>query len=1563
MDLNAAAAAAGQKPDSANPEEMLAPPPQAHVEREKDITDTLELAEDTRNLSLDPTVKQAQTKDGAGPSYVSADAVKQRAHHRSAPKQPPPPTPNATNGNTNATNGDSYPSPQLAPAQSVHSSSSTPRIEVPLGAAFGSSPRSRAKSGSIGTSNGNSGAPVIPEFDLSKPRSSRIQHPAGGAAHFPSSPSGNPPATPTQPRATNGANGVSVPPSPATSVPGGIFTPIQAKQASTPTQTPKQTPTQPIAANQAAGAAPAAAGVAQAPVYAPSSSSSNGQDPSSRLQPLSSRTTVASDSTKLRQRPSAATTANNGQVNGTNEARAVASGSQTPTTVSKQPPPPADVDVDNPLAVSSQQVQRGQVDEKGPQPDLVPSKDLDMSNITTKPPPLLPQMPTYRGWREVGHFESDDVMTAEDYQYDLTSKSSFFDTQLPSKLFGEWYHNVGWLAIGAFFSWFWGYFYFSLGPVFFVVLVCSVFYRSSVRKYREQIREEAQREFSIKQIETDYETIDWFNLMVEKFWYYLEPSISQIVCEQINATLVTLPVPDFIMKLWIDTFTAGTKPFRVNRVKTLQGTADDVVVMDWEFSYIPNSLVDLSAKQLKSTVNEKITVKTSLFGVTIPVTVSDVSCRAIVRVRVRMMESFPHIETVNVSLLQPPNFDFVCRLFGDTCFNFEVLDFPGIFPFINEMVTKYVGPMVYAPMSYQLNIQQLLAGNALDSAIGVLCITANYGKDIRAIASINNTMDPYLTFCFDKRKVLAKTKTIMDTSNPKWNQTFYIPVKSLADPLVVQLFDYNDFRSDKLEGIVQMDLEFLEKDPVQQNVNQTITRNTKPVGTLNFDLQYFKCEEATMGPDGAITPPPDLNTGIARINVAEARHLKLDEKEKPPNVQALVYLDNELVDESEFVKSATPGWNMIDEKIVSSRSKAKLKVVLKDKSGKKLGVVSKYLNEYIDASQVQQSWFSLASGGEVRIEVQWKPVELDIGDPISFTPPIGAVRVSIDRAEDLRNLETIGKIDPYVRVFVNGVYKTRTRAFNGNLNPSWNEVHYVTVSSANQKLTIEVMDVERHSPDRTLGQFDVQLNEIIQRDEKGQYVEHQDTTKRVSKLIHKKGVKGQVTYSLSFFPCLPVKTLQDIRDDEWEKQHEAEQRERTQKRKQEMDDIKEQINHHHGHKKHVLQRRLARMEKLGGGADDAAEDEALNIDGGSSDSGKLALSLDELIDFKSGVFVFEVLGADVPKKSSYVQFFFDSHGYSDWTSPKLSKASKRKKRGNAPEGALGTGDVVITDLDWSQCTIRIAAKDDNNIAEKCDCETSIPALQLLKNSYDQPETLQLSGSNGQGTVQVQCQWIPLVYENGVPPQDSKDNQGELTIQILKGNGLPSADSNGKSDPFVQLYLDSDKKHFFKTHTKKRTLDPVWNETTTVELGNMYDTEIRVMCWDWDMADENDLLGTGLIKLSEANFKENSSVDVETPLVGESGEDAGTVYFKLSFKPKKIIQVRANSDTTIGDAFVVAKGGATVVKGVGKGVGFVGKNVGKGALLGLGGGAKILGGGFKGIKHLGHHDKKDADDSG
>ncbi|RCK64251.1 Tricalbin-1 [Candida viswanathii] len=1139
---------------------------------------------------------------------------------------------------------------------------------------------------------------------------------------------------------------------------------------------------------------------------------------------------------------------------------------------------------------------------------ITPSEDFDMSNVKTKPPPRQPVDPTYMGWKEVGGFSADDALSAADETVDLLTRGSLFDQYLPAVMYGDWYHNAGYLIVAAFLSWLIGWFKFSVAPLFFVMAVFSVLYRASVKKYRGVLREQAQREFSVKEIETDYETMDWCNYFLEQFWYFLEPSVSQIACDQVNPILASSPAPAFVKSLWLDSFTLGTKPPRIDAVKTLTGTAADVVVMDWAFSFTPNALVDANYKQLKNRVNERIVVKANVFGVVIPIAVEDVSFQGIARIRMRLMTSFPHVETINVSMLHPPVFDFNAKVLSESSWWSEVLALPGLYSFINEMVKKYVGPLLFSPISFQLNVQQLLAGNALDSAIGVLTITVDSARGLKGFKTIGNTLDPYLTFGF-QNKVLGKTKVIDDTSSPVWKETVSIPISSLSEPFTISCIDFNDFRKDRQVGAIQFDLESLIDEPKQSNLTAAFMRNNKPVGELSFGLHFMPTIEPITQADGAVTPPPDLNTGIARVQVIEARNLRGGEK--GASTYAEIIFNGEPVLTTHVQKNTNnPGWGATTEQIVYNRAKCKVKIQIKDKSGKLQEQLTHSLNELIDATQVEQTWFPLSRGGELRVSTTWKPVELEGASGAGgYTPPIGAVRVGVLHAEDLRNLETIGKVDPYVRLLVNGFERARTNYIDSTLMPTWNEVHYVTVSSPNQKLTIEVMDVEKNSPDRTLGSFDVKLSDLIQKDESGNYIEHVDLKLRTGRLIHKKGPKGTVTYTLSFYPTLPVMSLQDYKEEEEEKKKIEEEKQKLaeeQKESGKTEDGQEQ----------KMQEEIDE--------DDEIEDDAFG--------NKLRLSLDQLLEYQSGVLVYSLENANMRKEGYFLQVYTGNQGYPDFATDKVGV----------------TGDSVITELEYAQTEFRVVKKASDNRLSKSIAEATIPALQLVKNGYNKPMNLELSGANAT-TVSIQFSWIPLVYKSGVPKQDSINNSGILTVNVIRAEGLPSADRNGKSDPFIQVFLNTDKEPFTKTKTIKKTLDPVWNHEDTTEVANLVDSSLKLVCYDWDMANKNDLLGTAWVQLGEYDFDESPEIPVS--LEGEEGEPAGIAYISMSFKPEFILNLTAGGSSSTNVGKVGAKGVGAVGKGVGKGVGTVGKGIGKGL-------EKGIGGGFKGIRKGLHFGKSE-----
>jgi len=81
----------------------------------------------------------------------------------------------------------------------------------------------------------------------------------------------------------------------------------------------------------------------------------------------------------------------------------------------------------------------------------------------------------------------------------------------------------------------------------------------------------------------------------------------------------------------------------------------------------------------------------------------------------------------------------------------------------------------------------------------------------------------------------------------------------------------------------------------------------------------------------------------------------------------------------------------------------------------------------------------------------------------------------------------------------------------------------------------------------------------------------------------------------------------------------------------------------------------------------------------------------------------------------------------------------------------------------------------------------------------------------------------------------------LTMLIAKARKVDAADLNGKSDPYIKIVVDG--KEIKKTSIKKRTLNPVWNETFAVEIDGETFKKIDLELFDWDKFSKDDSLGT------------------------------------------------------------------------------------------------------------------------
>ncbi|KAI3444651.1 hypothetical protein Pfo_001316 [Paulownia fortunei] len=88
--------------------------------------------------------------------------------------------------------------------------------------------------------------------------------------------------------------------------------------------------------------------------------------------------------------------------------------------------------------------------------------------------------------------------------------------------------------------------------------------------------------------------------------------------------------------------------------------------------------------------------------------------------------------------------------------------------------------------------------------------------------------------------------------------------------------------------------------------------------------------------------------------------------------------------------------------------------------------------------------------------------------PIGGTPvdtselelkPVGKLTLTVIRANDLKNMELIGKSDPYVVLYIRPLFKVKTKVIENNLNPVWNQTfELIAEDKETQSLILEVFD-------------------------------------------------------------------------------------------------------------------------------------------------------------------------------------------------------------------------------------------------------------------------------------------------------------------------------------------------------------------------------------------------------------------------------------------------------------------------------------------------------------------------
>lgn len=685
----------------------------------------------------------------------------------------------------------------------------------------------------------------------------------------------------------------------------------------------------------------------------------------------------------------------------------------------------------------------------------------------------------------------------------------------------------------------------GLGWVFIVMAICGTYYRTSIRRVRRNFRDDVHREFAKARLETDTESLEWMNGFLAKFWPIYAPVLAETIIASVDQVLST-STPAFLDSLRMKSFTLGTKPPRLEHVKTYPKAEDDIVLMDWKFSFTPGDRMDLTARQLKEKINPKLVLEVrvgkGVISKGLDVIVEDFAFSGLMRVKIKLQLPFPHIDRADISFLGKPEIDYVCKPLGGDTLGFDINFVPGLESFILEMIHGNLQPIMYDPNVFPIEIAKMLAGNPVDQAIGVVAVTIHGAQGLKNPDALSGSPDPYTVVSLNNRDKLGKTKIIKENANPRWNETIFVIVTSLTDALTLQVFDYNEFRKDKELGTASFALDRLEQVNEHENLVMEVMANGKARGNVQADVRFFPVLEGLKLEDGKQEPPPESNTGIARFTVEQAKDLDGSKSLIGQlNPYAILLLNGHEVHTTKKLKRTNqPIWpDGSKEFLITDRKTAKLGLVVKDDRGLSgdpvLGTFQLKLEDTMQMMEKGKEWFNLsgAKTGRVKLQLQWKPVALTglTGGSGGYITPIGVIRLHLQSARDIKNVETVGKSDPYCRILVAGVERAKTVTFESNLNPDWDEIVYVPVRAPRERIVLEVMDYQKIGKDRSLGFVELSAAEWVQKGENGDYEPHDNRRQRSEPLrMHSNShPKGKLNFTVAFYPAL---NIADPEDDE-----------------------------------------------------------------------------------------------------------------------------------------------------------------------------------------------------------------------------------------------------------------------------------------------------------------------------------------------------------------------------------------------------------------------------------------------
>ncbi|KAI7866079.1 C2 domain-containing protein [Spinellus fusiger] len=1013
----------------------------------------------------------------------------------------------------------------------------------------------------------------------------------------------------------------------------------------------------------------------------------------------------------------------------------------------------------------------------------------------------------------------------------------------------------------------------SLPPLFVLIFYKGTYCKVNHHRFLRNTKDDIHRELALTRTKDTSERVQWLNHLINNFWIILDPVMSAYIMENMDTYLVDY-LPAFLDSVRLTTFTLGTIPFRIESVTMLPSAHANTICMDWWVAFTPDDMSNMTQNEIYHRINPKVALSIrlgkGLLGTAFSVLVEDMSFRGHLRVKIKMTSKFPHVQSVEACFMSKPQFDYVLKPLGGDTFGFDVNNIPGLQGFVRDQVHAILGPMMYYPNVFAFDVEKFFSGELdITQANGVLAVTVH---SCSSISSGDGSLNPYVRLFLNKAQELGRTSVREDTLQPIWNETHFLLLNNLHSILTLELRSHNTNAKDKRIARANFDLVSLEEEEekAMQKIDLVLLRHGKTIGDLKVDMRYMPVSKPVIQGDGTIEPAIESNSGILRFTVHECRNIGAS-KVSP---YARVMINGvEKMKTPVFKRTPHPKFERPGEVVVLDKTEVNVRIEIKDSisfaEDAILGVWTGYLVDIMQEQEHSSYWWDLKNGakegGRLRFSVQWKSVVMTELSGATYGQgysemPLGLVRLSLWQATDLRNVEaaTGSKSDPYIRVMSGTQIRARTEVVDNNLNPEWGEFCYIPIHSIKEDLVLEAMDWNAKTKDKNLGSTLLRMKDLIKQCKK----EDGDISQiwyepAVKRLESNTKSKGTLVYSAEFFPTLSLPKASPPRTPITETPitEDLETRETP----------------------HLLHVEIPERD-LNGVLINYTPDDMIDLN-----------------SYTSGIVMVRIHEVRMNRVvDAYCQLLVDS----------IMPQFKTSKKSGDILIFNESVDAFVKESDFSRVTIEIKPadsdeKDDIKLGYWVDTVSVIlRRIQNRRRKWKQQEEEQedgewfhLLGTDVPGQIRLSFDYTPLPNLT-LSPEESLENQGNLTVTLVSAKNLMAGGKSGTSDPYVQFTVNG--KRVYKSAVAKKTINPTWNnEQFTVPILSRIITSFRIEVFDSKTFTPDALLGSGGISISEGSVESFVARNADIPLDGVAGV-TGSVCVRFLWQPQLLTRKKTHT---------------------------------------------------------------------